>query len=156
MHLLNRVSNKITCAVEVSSHMAALALLGAPAEYVSCPFQKVFVQEAATYSTNHRDFADCIAELDEFRDLPGDEWMEEAEEIEEGVTGNAADEDSLIEEGLFDEDFNPRLLECLGEEDVIDDDLRLVNKSVLKCRLNISAFIRETPFHELVPVPVPT
>ena len=54
--------------------MAALALLGPPAEYESCPFQKVFVQQAATYSTNHRDFADCVAELDEFQDLPGDEW----------------------------------------------------------------------------------
>lgn len=51
MLLLNRVTNKNTCAVEVSSHMAALAILGAPAEFASCPFQKVSVQDAALYST---------------------------------------------------------------------------------------------------------
>lgn len=75
MHLLNRVTNRITCAVEVSSHMAAFALLRALAEFISCPFQKVFVQEAATYATKHRDFVDSVKEIDEFKDLEGDEWV---------------------------------------------------------------------------------
>lgn len=80
MHLLNRVSNKITCSVEVSSHMAALALLGAPAEFVTCPFQKVFVQEAAAYAMNHENFDDSVTEAEEFCDLSGDEWVEDGED----------------------------------------------------------------------------
>ncbi len=123
MHLLNRVTNRITCAVEVSSHMAALALLGAPAEFVSCPFQKVFVQEAANYATNHQSFKDSVPEQEEFRELPGDEWIEDGDEVVDEDVENA-DENCLIPEGLYDEDFNARLLECLGEEDFVNDDLR--------------------------------
>lgn len=77
MHLLNRITNKISSAVEISSHMAALALLGAPGEFISCPFQKVFVREAATYASRHPNFVDSVEKELEFEDLPGDEWDEE-------------------------------------------------------------------------------
>ena len=119
MQLLNRVTNKISCAIEVSSHMAALAILGAPSEFVSCSFQKVFIQEAATFALRHPSFNDCEPDDDmEFRDLPGDEWVEEGEE--------ASDEDDPLheEDELYEEDFNPRLMEMLGEEEYVDSDLR--------------------------------
>lgn len=62
--------------------MAALALLGAPSEFVSCPFQKVFTREAAAYATSHPEFIDtCIDEAMEFADLPGDEWIGEGKPI---------------------------------------------------------------------------
>lgn len=124
MHLLNRVTNKISCAVEISANMAALALLGAPAEFVSCPFQKAFVHEAASFSLGHPKFKENIKdEKEEFQDLLGDEWIEEGEEeYEDGELER--DENDLTPQDLYDEDFNPRLLECLGEEDCVDRDLR--------------------------------
>ncbi len=45
MHLLYRVTSKISCAVEVSANMAALAILGAPSETISCQFFNVYVNE---------------------------------------------------------------------------------------------------------------
>lgn len=41
MHILNRVTNKISSTIEVSSSFAALAILGGPAEFTSCQFFKV-------------------------------------------------------------------------------------------------------------------
>ena len=97
----------------------ALAILGAPSEFVSCSFQKVFIQEAATYALGHPNFQDCEPEDDmEFRDLPGDEWIEEGEE-------EMDEDDPLHEEDvLYEEEFNPRLMEMLGEEEFVDSDLR--------------------------------
>lgn len=43
------------------------------------------------------------------------------EKTQENVV--ATDEDALIQEGMYDQDFNPRLLECLGEEDSENSDL---------------------------------
>lgn len=124
MHLLTRLTNKVTLATEMSSHMAALALLGAPGEYVSCPFQKAFVQEAATFITSHPTFVDCIEDDDEFRDLSGDEESENEDEefTEEEITCTTDGE--IVQEDLFDDDFNPRLHELLGEEECVDTESR--------------------------------
>lgn len=59
--------------------------------------------------------------------------MDGEEDNENGVCYNNADKDPLIKEGLNDEDFNPRLMECLGEEDSHDDDIK--NSLLYKCTL---------------------
>lgn len=124
IHLLTRLTKKVTLATEMSSHMAALALLGAPGEYVSCPFQKAFVQEASAYVTNHPTFVESFEDEEEFRALAVDEESnDESELIEEEVADGETDGD-FIQEDLFEEDFNPRLQELLGEEECIDFESR--------------------------------
>ena len=77
MHLLNRVTNKISCAVEVSANMAALAILGGPTEFVSCSFFHVFVLEALAYIKSHPKYIQSIeGHTSEFENLPGDEFLE--------------------------------------------------------------------------------
>lgn len=47
MHILNRITNKISSTIEVSSSFASLAILGGPAEFTSCTFfkvRKIFMQ----------------------------------------------------------------------------------------------------------------
>lgn len=43
MHILNRVTNKISSTIEISSAFAALAILGGPGEFSSCTFFKVYI-----------------------------------------------------------------------------------------------------------------
>ena len=126
MHLLTRLTNKVTLATEMSSHMAALALLGAPGEYVSCPFQKAFVQEASVYVTSHPTFIDCVEDEEEFRPLPGDEESDDEEEFIEAEVADGETDSDFIQEDLFDEDFNPRLQELLGEEECVDLESRYI------------------------------
>ena len=60
MHLLNRVTNKISCAVEVSANTAALAILGGPTEFSSSSFFHVFVLEAIVYIKSHPNYKNSI------------------------------------------------------------------------------------------------
>ena len=53
MHFLNRTANQLSSSVEVSSMMAAAALLGMPAETTSCSFHYVFVNAALKFVDNH-------------------------------------------------------------------------------------------------------
>lgn len=123
MHLLNRVTNKISCAVEVSASMAALAVLGGPTEFVSCSFFHVFVLEAIAYIKSHPNYSQSVQHTTfEFEELPGDEFSEDDDESEDNFENNIQDdsETPINFEELYNEDLNPHLLECTGENDELD------------------------------------
>lgn len=52
MHYLTRVVNKLGGTIEVSSHMAAAAILGMPAKTCPHSFQGIYIDAALTYAAN--------------------------------------------------------------------------------------------------------
>lgn len=136
MHLLNRVTNKISSTIEVSSSFASLAILGnfkiersffqfdkcyflgGPAEFTSCSFFKVYVHEAMKFAGDHPGYAASINSIDnaqEFENLPGDEFVEEEPSDNEELA--SSDETTNLANGemndldvLFDEESEPQVL----------------------------------------------
>nr|CAH0101527.1 unnamed protein product [Daphnia galeata] len=84
MHLLKRVTNKISCVVRVSANMAALALLGAPSDTISCQFFIVYVEEAVQYVLHNPDYKDSVeGENKKFKNLSGDEFDDQENSVPE-------------------------------------------------------------------------
>ncbi len=117
MHYLNRIVNKLGGTIEVSSHMAAAAILGMPAETCSHSFQNVYVNAAIAYASKFEDrlpptddeFADCAMPQENDRtmqDLPS---------------------------GRLSNEVNPAYLgECEGEDDLSQDDAKYCAASVYR------------------------
>lgn len=75
MHLLNRVTNKISCAIEVSANMASLSCIGCSFRNDILSFFNFNVKEAIEYVLHHPDYKDSVeGENEEFENLPGDEF----------------------------------------------------------------------------------
>lgn len=65
-HFLTRIANQMTSSTEISSMMAAAALLGTPAETASCSFQYVFVHAAMKYAEGYNNSSsDAITDDEE-------------------------------------------------------------------------------------------
>lgn len=121
IHLLNRVTNKISCAVEVSSNMAAYALLGGPSEFVSCSFFHVFVLEAIAFAQIHPNYEECLGQssASEFDDIA--EFLDDEEFPFTSETYDQDESDSQCNlDDLYNEDINPEFLESTGENDELD------------------------------------
>jgi hypothetical protein len=144
MHILNRITNKISSTIEVSSSFASLAILGGPAEFTSCTFFKVYVRclsnninlnlsstyntvcnffkvfviEAIKYSVEHPEYAASVAgdDSNEFENLPGDEYEEDDEQTREEDEEVQKNGLSPHQDDLYDGDLDP---EVLG---IVDDD----------------------------------
>ena len=69
MHFFARIVNQLIGAVEVSTPVASLALLGMPSETCSHGFFYVFIKAAINYAVKHPQY--IKEDENEFADLPG-------------------------------------------------------------------------------------
>ena len=95
-HFLTRVANQISSAGEVSSMMAAAALLGMPGETASCGFFYVFPNAALKYVDNHHELRDIFPnEEEEFGE--SELFQENLEDFHSAEENSSEGEDVILD-----------------------------------------------------------